>query len=141
MYIVQVASECAPVIKAGGLGDVVYGLSRELEMQGHCVELILPKYDCMRYDHIWGLHPAYLDLKVPWYGPTLPVLFTAVGCMGGCASLLSPTLKICSLAGAVTTVVTTTPCGLPSSAKPLWNFCYAAISAPMSSTATTGRPG
>jgi len=68
MYIVQVASECAPVIKAGGLGDVVYGLSRELEMQGHCVELILPKYDCMRYDHIWGLHHAYLDLKVPWYG-------------------------------------------------------------------------
>jgi starch synthase len=68
MYIVQVASECAPVIKAGGLGDVVYGLSRELELQGHCVELILPKYDCMRYDHIWGLHDAYRDLKVPWFG-------------------------------------------------------------------------
>ena len=68
MYIVQIASECAPVIKAGGLGDVVYGLSRELETQGHCVELILPKYDCMRYDHIWGLHDAYRDLVVPWYG-------------------------------------------------------------------------
>lgn len=68
MYIVQVASECAPVIKAGGLGDVVYGLSRELEIQGHCVELILPKYDCMRYDHIWGLHDAYINLWVPWYG-------------------------------------------------------------------------
>jgi starch synthase len=67
MYIVQIASECAPVIKAGGLGDVVYGLSRELEMRGHCVELILPKYDCMRYDHIWGLHDAYRDLSVPWY--------------------------------------------------------------------------
>ena len=67
MYIVQIASECAPVIKAGGLGDVVYGLSRELENQGHCVELILPKYDCMRYDHIWGLHDAYLNLWVPWY--------------------------------------------------------------------------
>jgi len=65
---VQIASECAPVIKAGGLGDVVYGLSRELETQGHCVELILPKYDCMRYDHIWGLHDAYRDLVVPWYG-------------------------------------------------------------------------
>ncbi|WP_017314730.1 glycogen synthase GlgA [Mastigocladopsis repens] len=68
MYIVQIASECAPVIKAGGLGDVVYGLSRELEIRGHCVEIILPKYDCMRYDHIWGLHDAFLDLWVPWYG-------------------------------------------------------------------------
>ena len=71
MYIVQVASECAPVIKAGGLGDVVYGLSRELELQGHCVELILPKYDCMRYDHIWGLHTAYEGLNVPWYGASI----------------------------------------------------------------------
>ncbi|WP_413171925.1 glycogen synthase GlgA [Anabaena azotica] len=68
MYIVQIASECAPVIKAGGLGDVVYGLSRELEGRGNTVELILPMYDCMRYDHIWGLHDAYLNLWVPWYG-------------------------------------------------------------------------
>ncbi len=68
MYIVQIASECAPVIKAGGLGDVVYGLSRELEGRGHCVELILPKYDTMRYDQIWGMHDAYRDLWVPWYG-------------------------------------------------------------------------
>ncbi len=68
MYVVQIASECAPVIKAGGLGDVVYGLSRELENRGNCVELILPMYDCMRYDQIWGLHDAYHDLWVPWYG-------------------------------------------------------------------------
>jgi starch synthase len=68
MYIVQIASECAPVIKAGGLGDVVYGLSRELEGRGNTVELVLPMYDCMRYDHIWGLHDAYLNLWVPWYG-------------------------------------------------------------------------
>ena len=68
MYIVQIASECAPVIKAGGLGDVVYGLSRQLQNSGHTVEIILPKYDCMRYDHIWGLHVAYEDLFVPWYG-------------------------------------------------------------------------
>ena len=68
MYIVQIASECAPVIKAGGLGDVVYGLSRELENRGNSVEIILPMYDCMRYDHIWGIHDAYKDLWVPWYG-------------------------------------------------------------------------
>lgn len=71
MYIVQIASECAPVIKAGGLGDVVYGLSRELEIRGNTVEIILPKYDCMRYDHIWGLHEAYRDLLVPWYQSTI----------------------------------------------------------------------
>jgi len=71
MYIVQIASECAPVIKAGGLGDVVYGLSRELEIRGHTVEIILPKYDCMRYDQIWGWHEAYRDLNVPWYGASI----------------------------------------------------------------------
>ncbi|MDB9312531.1 glycogen synthase GlgA [Spirulina sp. CS-785/01] len=71
MYIVQIASECAPVIKAGGLGDVVFGLSRALERQDHAVEIILPKYDCMRYDHIWGLHNAYQDLIVPWYGQAI----------------------------------------------------------------------
>lgn len=68
MYIVQIASECAPVAKVGGLGDVVFGLSRELSLRGHAVEIILPKYDCLRYDHIWGIHEAYRDLWVPWFG-------------------------------------------------------------------------
>ncbi len=67
MYIVMLASECAPVAKVGGLADVVYGLSRELEMRGNAVELILPKYDCMRYDQIWDLQATYHDLVVPWH--------------------------------------------------------------------------
>ncbi len=67
MYITMVASECAPVAKVGGLGDVVFGLSRELEIRGHAVEIILPKYDCMRYDHIWGLQVTHQDLWVPWF--------------------------------------------------------------------------
>ncbi len=68
MYIVQVSPELAPVAKVGGLGDVVFGLTRELEIRGNSVEIILPKYDCMRYDQIWGLHVAHNDLWVPWYG-------------------------------------------------------------------------
>ena len=68
MYIVMASSECAPVAKVGGLADVVTGLSRELEIRGNDVEIILPKYDCMRYDHIWGLQPSFTDLWVPWYG-------------------------------------------------------------------------
>src|SRR5512141_1056419 len=67
MFIVQIASECAPVAKVGGLADVVYGLSRELEIRGNSVEIILPKYDCMRYDQIYGLQKVYDDLWVPFY--------------------------------------------------------------------------
>ena len=67
MFVVMIASECAPVAQAGGLGEVVFGLSRELELRGHAVEIILPKYDCMHYDQISGLTVAYQDLQVPWY--------------------------------------------------------------------------
>jgi starch synthase len=68
MYIVMVSAECAPVAKVGGLADVVFGLTRELEIRGNDVHIVLPKYDCMRYDHIWGLQVSYRDLQVPWYG-------------------------------------------------------------------------
>ena len=67
MYIVMVTPECAPVAKVGGLGDVIQGLSNELQIRGNSVEIILPKYDCMRYDHIWGLQKTYSDLWVPYH--------------------------------------------------------------------------
>jgi hypothetical protein len=55
MYVVMVAPECAPVTHAGDLGEVVFGLSRELEIRGHAVEILLPKYDCMRLEEVYGL--------------------------------------------------------------------------------------
>jgi starch synthase len=64
----MVTSEFAPAAKAGGLGDVVSGLSRELEIRGNAVEIILPKYSNLRHSDIWGLEPSYRDLWVPWYG-------------------------------------------------------------------------
>ena len=67
MFVVMVATECAPVAQAGGLGEVVFGLSRELELRGNAVEIVLPKYDCLRYDRVDGLTVAYEDLWVPWY--------------------------------------------------------------------------
>jgi MmyB-like transcription regulator ligand binding domain/Starch synthase catalytic domain len=66
-FVVMIASECAPVAQAGGLGEVVYGLSRELELRGHAVDVVIPKYDCMRYDQICGLTVAYEGLRVPWH--------------------------------------------------------------------------
>ncbi len=67
MFVVMVAAECAPVAQAGGLGEVVFGLSRELELRGNTVEIVLPKYDCLRDDRVYGLTVAYEDLWVPWY--------------------------------------------------------------------------
>ncbi len=67
MNIIMITPECAPIAKVGGLGDVVQGLSRELETRGNSVEIILPKYDCMRYDRIWGLEKTYEDLWVPFH--------------------------------------------------------------------------
>lgn len=55
MLVVMVAAECAPVAHVGGLGDVVFGLSRELELRGNAVEIILPRYDCARYQRISSL--------------------------------------------------------------------------------------
>ena len=72
MFVVMISPELAPVAKVGGLGDVVYGLARELELRGNAVEVILPKYDCMRYDHVWGLARSYENLMVPWSGGMVP---------------------------------------------------------------------
>src|ERR1039458_3784110 len=71
MYIVMVATECAPVAKVGGLGDVVFGLSRELEVRGNSVEIILRKYDCRRYDQIYGLQLSLNRKWVPWYNQSV----------------------------------------------------------------------
>ncbi len=67
MYIVQIASEFAGVAKVGGLADVVHGLSRELSIRGHHVEVILPKYDVMKNDRVWGMTKCYSDLWVPYH--------------------------------------------------------------------------
>lgn len=67
MKIVHIASEMAPVSKVGGLADVVFGLTQELAIRGNEVEIILPKYDNMRFDHIYGLCEVFTDLWVPWF--------------------------------------------------------------------------
>jgi starch synthase len=67
MFITMVSPECAPVAKAGGLGDFVQGLAREVAIRGNAVEIILPKYDCLRFDRVWGMHKIYRDLWVPFH--------------------------------------------------------------------------
>lgn len=72
MFVVMVASEYAHVAQAGGLAEVVTGLSRELVLRGHVVDVIIPKYDCIRYDQIDMMTVAYENLRVPWYSGEVP---------------------------------------------------------------------
>ncbi|WP_217126324.1 glycogen synthase [Hydrogenophilus thiooxidans] len=44
MRIVQVASECHPFVKTGGLADAVQGLSAALAVRGHEVRVVLPAF-------------------------------------------------------------------------------------------------
>ena len=62
MHIIHFASELAPIAKVGGLGDVVYGLSKELVRLGHTVEIILPKYDCIDYNLLKNIRICYRNL-------------------------------------------------------------------------------
>ena len=55
LRVVHIAVEMAPIAKVGGMGDVVTALSRAVIEDGHSVEVILPKYDCMDTDSIENL--------------------------------------------------------------------------------------
>lgn len=72
MHIAMVSAECAPIAKAGGLGDFVQGLSRELRMRGHEVDVFLPKYDCLRYDLIPEPSICCRDLPVTYFDQSIP---------------------------------------------------------------------
>ncbi|MES2273915.1 MAG: glycogen synthase [Chlamydiota bacterium] len=60
MKIVQLAAEFAPFAKAGGLGEVIVGLSRQLTRQGNQVDVIIPKYD---FIELSGIQMEIPDFK------------------------------------------------------------------------------
>lgn len=70
MHIVHIAVEMAPIAKVGGLGDVVTSLSRAVQDLGHTVEVILPKYDCLKQSSVKNLH---LYTSFSWGGTEIKV--------------------------------------------------------------------
>ncbi|KAL3627483.1 Soluble starch synthase 3, chloroplastic/amyloplastic [Castilleja foliolosa] len=97
MNIVHIAVEMAPIAKVGGLGDVVTSLSRAVQDMNHNVDVILPKYDCLKTNNVKDLqyHKSYswsgTEIKV-WTGKVegLSVYFLepqngffGVGCIYG----------------------------------------------------------
>ncbi|GLT52638.1 hypothetical protein SLA2020_259660 [Shorea laevis] len=100
MHIVHIAVEMAPIAKVGGLGDVVTSLSRAVQDLKHNVDIILPKYDCLKLSHVKDLQyrRSYpwggIEIKV-WHGKVegLPVYFLEPqngffwkGCIYGCGN-------------------------------------------------------
>lgn len=55
-HVIHIASEFAPLVKAGGLGDVIHGLSKEQQKMGMKVEVILPMYDSIDRSQVEKLH-------------------------------------------------------------------------------------
>src|SRR5690348_5721860 len=47
MDILFVATELAPMVKVGGLGDVVAALAKALRLLGHKVTIALPRYPAL----------------------------------------------------------------------------------------------
>lgn len=62
MKVLFVASECAPVAKAGGLGDVVGALPKALRKLGIDARILLPRY---RHISSFGMHRHIEPFAIP----------------------------------------------------------------------------
>jgi starch synthase len=63
MRILQITAEFSPIAKAGGLGEMVLGLSRELSRLGQQVEVILPKYSFIDLSKLQNIKMEAADFK------------------------------------------------------------------------------
>ncbi|MBI5273083.1 MAG: glycogen synthase [Chlamydiia bacterium] len=82
MRIVQFATEFAPVAKAGGLGEVVTGLSKELFRLGHTVEALIPKYDLIDMEKLSEVKIEVPDFKCIENGQQIANTLWSSSCEG-----------------------------------------------------------
>ncbi|GAB6077812.1 glycogen synthase GlgA [Hydrogenobaculum acidophilum] len=67
MNICFIASECDPLVKVGGLGDVVKSLAKELITLGHHVSIILPFYKSIKVTNAEFISQKTLNLGGVYY--------------------------------------------------------------------------
>lgn len=67
MNVLFAASECAPFIKTGGLGDVIGALPKALKNQGINVSVILPKFEDLPFHFKQEMtHVTSIEVPVGW---------------------------------------------------------------------------
>ena len=66
MKVLLPASECTPIVKLGGLGDVVGSLPKSLTKLGVNTDVIIPFFPIAKVDNVKLLH--VIDLNVPFAG-------------------------------------------------------------------------
>lgn len=91
MHVLMVSSECAPLAKAGGLGDAVAGLARALGALGHRVEVLLPAYDCLRPAGLGPSQGLDIGLKVHFGGRAIDCRLQELPLEGYTCRLITPT--------------------------------------------------
>jgi len=70
LKILFVASEAAPYVKSGGLGDVAGSLPKALAALGVDIRVVLPKYGKIDSDSLGGLrHIDTFEVKLDWRMP------------------------------------------------------------------------
>lgn len=52
-------------MQVGGLADVVTSLAKAHQSIGTLAEIVLPKYDCIKYDAVQDLRKL-VEIQVPW---------------------------------------------------------------------------
>jgi starch synthase len=73
LKILFVAAEVAPYASVGGLGQVIYFLSRELRKQGHDVRVLMPKYGYIN-ETKYRTKMVWPGLAVPSGGSQQPLI-------------------------------------------------------------------
>lgn len=72
MQVTHVTPEFGPLIKAGGLGDVVYSLAKKLTQTGTTCDVLLPFYDIIPSHTIGDLKKTPLSLETEENGIPIP---------------------------------------------------------------------
>jgi starch synthase len=79
MKILMVASEANPLIKVGGLGDVVYSLAKAFKKQKHDVAIVIPFYKSLRFQQKYPVtFLGHIDIFLSWRKHTVNLLKSTI---------------------------------------------------------------